>query len=242
MTIRVLILLCLSLGSVKNVCDKWLDYVPVAFACTVISEPNKVYHYNCTLTTDHIDGGFGVWYADPNTYIIFKKFNWVIINKQPVASSLDMYLWLREPNAILQDYSLEVESDKVSFADPVGRGTEIQFHPITWRRVNLFMYAEAASGNKLKKDYTVTVLFNESLDKISAEIVTNYSINPTLTIKSATLQADKRTVILDTSEHRGNVEYTLVVNGVEDLAGNATVEETKKYFKGYFAHPDYQNE
>jgi len=234
----ILILCCLYLGSVRNVCEKWLDYVPVGIACTVTSEPNHVYHYNCTLTTDHIDGGYGIWYPEPNTFITFKRFGWQIIDKQPVASSLEMSVWLREPNAILQNYNLEVENDKVSFADPAGRGTEIQFHPITWRRVNLFMYAQVASGNKLLKDYTVIILFNESLDKISAEIVSNYSIDHAITIKSAILQADNRTVILGTSEHQENVKYTIVVNGVKDLAGNTTIGETKKYFKVAFVCPE----
>lgn len=232
------ILYSLCAGSVRNVCDKWLDYVPIAFACTVTSDLNHIYNYHCTLTTDHIDGGFGLWFPEPNTYITFKRFGWEIIDKHPVVNILEMSVWLiEEPNGS-QDYILEMENDTVSFADPVGRGTEIQFHPITWRRVNLFMYAQVASGNKLLKDHNVTVLFNESLEKTSAENISNYFINPKIAIKSAILQADKRTVILDTSKHQENIEYTLIVNGVEDLAGNATDGETKKYVKGEYVYPE----
>ncbi len=75
----------------------------------------------------------------------------------------------------------------------------------------------------------VHVLFSESLDQTSAEITANYSISPGITISSATLQEDLRTVFLETSDHQGGIDYTLTVNGVMDVAGNPTSEETQIY-------------
>jgi len=76
----------------------------------------------------------------------------------------------------------------------------------------------------------VNILFNESLDETSAETISNYSISPNITINSATLQPDNRTVVLETSAHQEAIEYTLTANGVKDIAGNATSGETKKYW------------
>jgi len=75
----------------------------------------------------------------------------------------------------------------------------------------------------------VHVLFSEPLDQTSAEITANYSISPPVTIISATLQEDLRTIILETSDHQGGIDYTLTVNGVMDVAGNPTSEETGIY-------------
>ncbi len=75
----------------------------------------------------------------------------------------------------------------------------------------------------------VHVLFSEPLDQTSAEITANYSISPGITISSATLQGDIRTVILETSDHQEGIDYTLTVNGVMDLARNPTVDETEIY-------------
>ena len=75
----------------------------------------------------------------------------------------------------------------------------------------------------------VHILFSEPLDKATAETVSNYSISPGINISSATLQEDLRTVILVTSEHSENSQYTLTVNGVKDLAGNPMIDATYTY-------------
>jgi hypothetical protein len=75
----------------------------------------------------------------------------------------------------------------------------------------------------------VHILFSEPLDEASATDISNYSINPGIIIHSATLEGDLRTVVLITSDHIENVEYTLTVNGVKDLAGNPMVGATYTY-------------
>ena len=65
----------------------------------------------------------------------------------------------------------------------------------------------------------ISVKFNESLDKNSAELVSNYSINNGIAITSATLQADRRTVLLTTTAIGSQVEYELTVSNLQNESG-----------------------
>jgi hypothetical protein len=64
---------------------------------------------------------------------------------------------------------------------------------------------------------TVRVLFSEPVATASAQTVGNYSINNSVTVSSAVLGADTRTVTLTTSTLGGG-NYTLTVNNVTDRA------------------------
>ncbi len=69
---------------------------------------------------------------------------------------------------------------------------------------------------------SLAVSFNEEVEQTSAETVSNYSIDG-LTITAAVKNvADATQVILTVSE-MAEQEYTLIVNNVEDLSGNAIV-------------------
>ncbi len=78
---------------------------------------------------------------------------------------------------------------------------------------------------------TVTVIdqnslqidFDEVLDQTSAESINNYSVNNSIGTPSVvTLQADKRSVVLDFSiDFEQEVENRLTLTGVADLSGNA---------------------
>lgn len=68
----------------------------------------------------------------------------------------------------------------------------------------------------------VEVHFSEALDKSSAETVANYTINNDITVSAAQLGDDKKTVVLTTSALTEGSDYELTVNGVKDVAGNAT--------------------
>ncbi|MHC4148426.1 MAG: LamG-like jellyroll fold domain-containing protein [Planctomycetota bacterium] len=75
----------------------------------------------------------------------------------------------------------------------------------------------------------VHILFSEPLDEATATDISNYSISPGITIYSATLEQDLRTVVLTTSDHVEGVEYVLTVNGVKDVAGNPILGATQTY-------------
>ncbi len=61
--------------------------------------------------------------------------------------------------------------------------------------------------------------FNESLERISAETVANFSISPSITIQSASLVGDSLNhVYLRTANHQTGIPYTVTVNNVKDQA------------------------
>ena len=68
--------------------------------------------------------------------------------------------------------------------------------------------------------------FSEKLDPASAQAVANYVLNNSITVFSSSLSTDGQTVTLTTSPLLKNMEYTLTVNGVLDLA--ATPNKIKR--------------
>ena len=89
-----------------------------------------------------------------------------------------------------------------------------------------------------KSATSVEVLFNEALDKASAETVGNYTINNDISVSAAALGEDNKTVTLTTSALTGGVTNELVVNGVKDLAGNATENLKYEFAYGYMEVED----
>ena len=61
---------------------------------------------------------------------------------------------------------------------------------------------------------SVTVVFGEPVDQVSANRVTNYSIDKGILISAASLDTDLKTVTLTTSNHTEGVVYALTVNNV----------------------------
>ena len=73
----------------------------------------------------------------------------------------------------------------------------------------------------------VEVHFNEALEQTSAETAANYTMNNSITVSAAKLGEDGKTVTLTTTAMTEGTAYELTVNGVKDLADNAT--ENLKY-------------
>ena len=77
------------------------------------------------------------------------------------------------------------------------------------------------------------VIFNEPVDRESAENVLNYSINGGIQVIDAVLDSDTKTIYLTTSEHQPNATYSLTIKGVRDQSPNSNEiidEITVKYF------------
>lgn len=72
----------------------------------------------------------------------------------------------------------------------------------------------------LHNDTTLIIAFTELVDKMSAENVSNYSIDNGITVTAASLLPSGKKVKLITSKHSTNKTYTVAVNGVTDLFGN----------------------
>lgn len=67
---------------------------------------------------------------------------------------------------------------------------------------------------------TLVVDFSEAMDPISSVVLSNYSIGNGISINSASLSNDGKSVTLNTSQHIANQNYIITVNNVKDLAGN----------------------
>ncbi|MDQ7054154.1 MAG: Ig-like domain-containing protein [candidate division KSB1 bacterium] len=81
----------------------------------------------------------------------------------------------------------------------------------------------------------VRVLFSEKVTPATAEKKENYHISDGIVVQSATLQENQREVMLVTSPHQLNRQYTLTVNGIKDqspfqnqIAANSTFTYIKR--------------
>ncbi|MEE4311793.1 MAG: fibronectin type III domain-containing protein [candidate division KSB1 bacterium] len=64
----------------------------------------------------------------------------------------------------------------------------------------------------------IKVVYTEHVEQVSAENKTNYTIHDNVSVISAQLENDMRSVVLATTKHEDNVDYVLEVNNVEDQA------------------------
>jgi hypothetical protein len=76
---------------------------------------------------------------------------------------------------------------------------------------------------------SVEILFDEALDRSSAENIGNYAVNSGILVVSALLNSTLNRVTLSTSAHSQDVTYTLTVTNVQDTAGNFMPETTLSY-------------
>ena len=82
------------------------------------------------------------------------------------------------------------------------------------------------ASNKVVNSTKISIEFNEAVEPTSAENTANYSITPALNIVRVQLNADQKTVELTVEEIPENIAYSMVVFGVEDLAGNPNPPST----------------
>ena len=74
----------------------------------------------------------------------------------------------------------------------------------------------------------IDLQFNEPLEQLSAEDVSNYSISPSLNIFQANLDEDNSNMVhLNLAEPMSNgAEYTLSIQNIEDVEGNASLPQS----------------
>jgi hypothetical protein len=77
----------------------------------------------------------------------------------------------------------------------------------------------SASGGSTQ----VIVVYSESVEQVSATKSSNYVINNGITVISASLGTDLKTVTLTTSSHTDGETYSLIVNNVKDRASTPNV-------------------
>jgi fibronectin type 3 domain-containing protein len=86
---------------------------------------------------------------------------------------------------------------------------------------------------------SVRLVFDESLNRESAENAANYVINNNVQITDASLLADMKTVTLETSTHNAGLQYTIRITGMRDRAPipNTTASITRTYM---YTPPDQE--
>ena len=80
--------------------------------------------------------------------------------------------------------------------------------------------------SKVINSSKISIEFNEIVELASAENTANYNVTPALNILDVQLEADQKTVTLTVDEIPENTPHSMVVFGVEDLAGNPTPPAT----------------
>ncbi len=92
--------------------------------------------------------------------------------------------------------------------------------------------AEVTSGNLLR------VTFSEPLDETSATNVSNYTISPTLSIESASLDVTRMIVLLVTTQSHTAGAYRLTVSNIKDRAEIPNTIQTNSYVDYSYNPPD----
>jgi|GEM_PF-193999 len=107
---------------------------------------------------------------------------------------------------------------------PNGRTTEIFVVPVT------DFLPPTITGVVADGPRAVRVTFSEAVAAASATAPAHYAIDRGITVSSAGLEADGRTVRLTVSPLRTDTLYTLTVTGVTDLSGNPIAPGTTATF------------
>ena len=115
--------------------------------------------------------------------------------------------------------------------------TEIPVNGMALRNYNEKFVALPRDTEKPKASFEIVsnniirIIFNEEVDRSSAEDLGNYTIQNDLTIYNAELDAAGKTVTLTTAPQREGNRYWLSVRNVADLSGN-TMELYEKTYVG----------
>lgn len=98
----------------------------------------------------------------------------------------------------------------------------------------VIVLAKLLDTNKLQ------IQFSEEISKESAENAAHYSISNGVTINSATLQSDAKTVELATTAHSRGQNYLIYVSGINDLAETPNEIVPNSSISYYFEEVDTQ--
>lgn len=134
------------------------------------------------------------------------------------------------------EYELRLVQKGSTGADPSAFSTtwfdNVQLH------VDFDATPPQAVSASAQDDHSVDLVFDEAVDRSSAQNVSNYSINPGLTVTGAALQPDGKTVRLTTAEAETfGTSYTITVNNVADISGNAMTAPGTAVFTGIDTTP-----
>ena len=124
----------------------------------------------------------------------------------PVAQYID------KTNAETQPYYYRIKAKDKAGLSSVNYSNEIM---VTTLNDLIAPYVTYVTSQRSSN--TVIIMFSERIDKTNAETIANYTINNGVTISSAGLSLDQKSVILTTSPLSGD-SFTLTVENIKDIA------------------------
>gem|GEM_PF-337924 len=204
--------------------------------------------------TDALEGGFEALQVDNNGYISFSGRNLMNITavKYKVASALaggSIEFRIGSPaGTLLATTSVPSTGDldswvavESTFTDPGGKNDlffvfknaagsqdifNLNYVEFLGAGVSVDNSPPLVSSVKSIGSGQVKVQFSEYVTEVTAQQVSNYSIDNGITISSAELQSDNLSVILDVSPLSSDVTYNLQISNVENLSGQSIVTDT----------------
>jgi len=75
----------------------------------------------------------------------------------------------------------------------------------------------------------VAVVFSEPVETVSAQNTGHYAIDNGISVLSATLQTDQKTVLLATTDHAEGIDYSIQIADVADLSGSTMDPVERSY-------------
>lgn len=149
----------------------------------------------------------------------------VRIENQLVINDLDLVAAVGHDVATSYTFEVDVSDGRldVDFI-PVVENTKISAIEVSaLTPVSNDVTPPSAISATLSGRNSLTVIFSEPVSGASAQNVTNYTISPAVSVTSANLQSDQRTVVLTTANHTSGQNYTLTVRNISDLASPPNV-------------------
>ncbi|MBU3024430.1 malectin domain-containing carbohydrate-binding protein [Zobellia galactanivorans] len=203
--------------------------------------------------TDPLEGGEGAIRVNHNSYIVLEGRNLANISsvKYYVASNNDggsIELRLDSANGTLLATSnvpntggaSNWEYVETNFVEPGGKhdlyfvfknptsqqnSFDINFIEFVGAGVSVDMSPPLVNSVRVNTPTEVRVVFSEYVTASTAEQLSNYTINNGVTISSAELLSDNRTVILSTSSLDSGITYEINIKNVKNTSGISIVAE-----------------
>jgi len=138
------------------------------------------------------------------------------------------YQWFRNDEAILgaisSNYTIDtvlIDDDGTEYHCEVSNsvGNDISSDAIL--TVVLDTLAPTIETAVVQSPIQVDIVFSETVTSLSAETVANYQIDQGIQVLGASLNADNKTVHLQTDNLEVDIVYTLTVNNIQDTSFNA---------------------
>ncbi|WP_277484434.1 PKD domain-containing protein [Catalinimonas alkaloidigena] len=212
---------------------------------------------NVIVNSDPLGGGrSSVRALEHNAYIVLSDRNLLNINSvtyrvaSPQGGTIEIHagspsgpLLSTAPIPVTGSFD-DWTNVEASVTDPGGKN-DLYFVFKNSGNINLFdINTIEFNGSGISKDNTppaivsvealapnqVKVKFNELLQESSAEQTANYSINNGVSISSAVLQDDDRTVFLNISPLSSQVQYELTVNNIQNVSGIPLTQSLEENF------------